>query len=180
MFTKLSTLTALFAAAPAALAQTYTVTNNCPGPIELMLRNNSEGILQHGDSVVKDGLGTSAGFFYTSTNGAYNDQGHLVASRAGFYFEPNYWYYYLVRSEGHLNTGISITPDQPEHDGFCAVARCDDIDCPTAFPTPPTFGSPVPPPATNPAPKPPLYQCKVPGANFLITFCPSGEWPASS
>lgn len=27
--------------------------------------------------------------------------------------QPNYWYYYLVKDPDFLNTGISITPDQP-------------------------------------------------------------------
>ncbi|TEB29245.1 hypothetical protein FA13DRAFT_1734914 [Coprinellus micaceus] len=143
-------------------AQTYTVTNNCPSAIG------------PGQSVVKTGLGTFAGFFYTTTHSAGRPVGELA--RAGFYFEPNYWYYYLVKDPDFLNTGISITPDQPVNGPFCTVAACETVDCNTAYTSPPVFHGPVPPPPDM-IPVPPVYQCKVPGTNFRITFCPSGNWP---
>ncbi|RXW15113.1 hypothetical protein EST38_g10744 [Candolleomyces aberdarensis] len=149
----------LFASFLHVSAQTYTVTNRCPSAIELFIGQTSEGNLATNQSIVKTGLGTSAGFFYTKANGGDDDDGDLEAARAGFYFEPDYWYYYIVRDDGDLNTGISITPDQPADNG------------------PPVFHGPVPPPPDAPAPSPPLYQCRVPGTNFEITFCPSGVWP---
>lgn len=68
-------------------AQTYTVTNNCPSAIELFIGQDSQGSLATGQSVVKTGLGTSAGFFYTKDRGGVDGDGQLVAARAGFYFE---------------------------------------------------------------------------------------------
>ncbi|EAU89191.1 G-X-X-X-Q-X-W domain-containing protein [Coprinopsis cinerea okayama7 len=159
-------------------AQTYTVTNNCPTAIDLFIGQNSEGSLATGASIVKTGLGPTAGFFYTTTNGGVVN-GQLVAARAGFFLEPTYWYYYIVRDQNpnNFNTGISITPDKPVSDGFCTVATCNFGNCTTAYNSPPVFHSPVPPPADAPAQNPPIYQCKEPDVNFLITFCPSGTWP---
>jgi hypothetical protein len=68
-------------------AQTYTVTNNCPSAIELFIGENSEGTLSINQSIVKTGLGTSAGLFYTKDHGGVDDDGDLEAARAGFYFE---------------------------------------------------------------------------------------------
>ncbi|KAF6758856.1 hypothetical protein DFP72DRAFT_886779 [Ephemerocybe angulata] len=159
-------------------AQTYIVRNNCPRPIDLFIGEASEGTLNRGQRVVKTGLGPDAGFFYTTTNGGKTSSGQLVATRAGFYFEPNYWYYYLVRDQDQaINTGISIKPNHPASSGFCTVAACEKSGCDTAYTFPPVFHSPVPPPADGPAPSPPLYQCKEPRTNFTITFCPSGRWP---
>lgn len=66
-------------------AQTYTVTNNCPSAIDLFIGQDSQGSLGQGQSVVKTGLGTFAGFFYTTTHSAGRPVGELA--RAGFYFE---------------------------------------------------------------------------------------------
>ena len=66
-------------------AQTYTVTNNCPSAIDLFIGQDSQGSLGKGQSIVKAGLGTSAGFFYTTTHSAGRPVSALA--RAGFYFE---------------------------------------------------------------------------------------------
>lgn len=65
-------------------------------------------------------------------------------------------------------------------DGFCTVARCDQGDCPEAFygPRAPPYLYDPPILPNDPARPPPIYQCKTPGVDFLITFCPSGQWPS--
>jgi hypothetical protein len=80
----LSVAFALLISGTLALAQTYTVTNSCPTAIELFIGGVSQGNLATGATVVKTGLGSSAGFFYTTTNGG-SINGQLVASRVGFY-----------------------------------------------------------------------------------------------
>ncbi|TFK19341.1 G-X-X-X-Q-X-W domain-containing protein [Coprinopsis marcescibilis] len=159
-------------------AQTYTILNNCPTAIDLFIGLDSQGSLGTGQTLVRAELGPNAGFFYTTTNGGQVN-GNLVAARAGFFLEPTYWYYYIVRDQNpnNFNTGISITPDKPPANGFCTVATCNQGNCPEAYNSPPVFHSPIPPPANAPAQNPPIYQCKEPGVNFLITFCPSGTWP---
>jgi hypothetical protein len=63
------------------LAQSYTVTNNCPTAIELFIAGVSQGSLATGASVEDD----SGGFYYTSTNGGFASDGRLVGSRVGFF-----------------------------------------------------------------------------------------------
>jgi hypothetical protein len=165
--------------AATAYAQTYTVKNNCPTAIEWYIVEGSQGNLAKGAQSVKTGLGPDAGFFWTTANGGGPAN---IGARAGFYFEPSYWYYYIVRDQNpaSFNVGISITPDKPVNNGFCTVATCNTGDCSTAYNSPPVFHSPIPPPANAPAQNPPVYQCKDPSTNFLITFCPTGAWPGTS
>ncbi|RXW19552.1 hypothetical protein EST38_g6302 [Candolleomyces aberdarensis] len=143
-----------------ASAQTYVVHNNCPSAIDLFIGQDSQGSLPRGARLTRTGLGTSAGFFYATNNGGGVVNGQLLAARAGFFFEPNYWYYYIVRdlNSNNFNTGISITPNQPEANGYCRTARCDSGDCTTAYTTPPVFHGGPPPPGSPPT-SPPLYQC---------------------
>ncbi|KAF6764149.1 G-X-X-X-Q-X-W domain-containing protein [Ephemerocybe angulata] len=165
-----------------ASAQTYRVHNSCPSEIELFIGGQSQGSLSRGAVIIKTDLGTSPGFWYTTANGGIVD-GLLVAAKAGFYFEPNYWYYYLVRdpNSSHFNTGIRIVPSQPESGGYCRTAECSSGICTTAYTSPPVFHG-GPPPANSPPPTPPVYQCKVDPSqiSFDITFCPSGEWPSET
>lgn len=168
--------------AAVASAQTYRVHNSCPSGIELFIGGQSQGSLSRGAVIIKTDLGTSPGFWYTTANGGIVD-GLLVAAKAGFYFEPNYWYYYLVRdpNSSHFNTGIRIVPSQPESGGYCRTAECSSGTCTTAYTSPPVFHG-GPPPANSPPPTPPVYQCKVDPSqiSFDITFCPSGEWPSET
>ena len=76
---------ALLLCAGLVAAQTYTVTNNCPSAIDLFIGQDSQGSLGKGQSIVRAGLGTSAGFFYTITHSAGRPVSALA--RAGFYFE---------------------------------------------------------------------------------------------
>ena len=67
--------------------------------------------------------------------------------------------------------------------GFCPTIRCDEGNCsPSAFygPGAPSFLYDPPILPDSPAQRPPLYQCKTPGVDFLITFCPTGAWPNPS
>lgn len=173
---------AAFIATPFASAQTYRVNNNCPTAIDLFIGEASQGSLARGASLTRTGLGTSAGFFYTTTNGG-RVNGQLVAARAGFYFEPQYWYYYLVRDQnsGYFNTGIKITPSVSESGGYCRPAECSSGSCTTAYTTPPVFHGGPPPPDSPPF-NPPTYQCKVEPSSitFDIQFCPSGDWPTEA
>ncbi|KAH6912143.1 hypothetical protein BKA70DRAFT_827190 [Coprinopsis sp. MPI-PUGE-AT-0042] len=107
-------LTSFLLVAAPALAIDYIVRNACPAPIEWFAAGVSQGTLATGDSALRLDQGTSPGFIYTTANGGLVN-GNLVAARAGFFFEPNYWYYYLVRdpNSNNLNTGISVTP-QPD------------------------------------------------------------------
>ncbi|KAH6871963.1 G-X-X-X-Q-X-W domain-containing protein [Coprinopsis sp. MPI-PUGE-AT-0042] len=164
-------------------AQTYTVLNNCPTSIDLHIGSTFDSTLTTGAQVVKTGLGPTPGHFWTPTNGGLRD-GANVAAAAGFRMNPNEWFYYIVEEQNHneFNTGISITPSVPATDGFCTIARCDQGGCPGAFdfgPSAPNYQGYEPPILpTDPARNPPFYQCKTPGVNFLITFCPSGQWPS--
>ncbi|TEB34140.1 G-X-X-X-Q-X-W domain-containing protein [Coprinellus micaceus] len=179
-----ATSASLLALVTLASAQgpTYRVHNNCPTTIELFIAGQSQGSLTKGAVTVKTGLGTAAGFFYTNANGGVTN-GNVLAARAGFFFEPNYWYYYLVRDQNsnNFNTGIRIVPNVPESGGYCSPAECSEGTCTTAYTTPPVFHG-GPPPVNSPPPNPPVYQCKVdPNTiSFDITFCPSGNWPAET
>ncbi|TEB19586.1 hypothetical protein FA13DRAFT_1758099 [Coprinellus micaceus] len=152
-FTKATSASLLATLVTLASAQgpTYRAHNNCPTTIELFIAGHHR----------KDRLGTAAGFFYTNANGGVTN-GNVLAARAGFFFEPNYWYYYLSG-------------------GYCRPAECSEGTCTTAYTTPPVFHG-GPPPANSPPPNPPVYQCKVdPNTiSFDITFCPSGTWPAET
>lgn len=168
----------IFALVSVVTAQTYRVHNNCPTAIDLFIGSESQGSLARGGTVVRNS-GSSAGFFYTTTNGGMVN-GRLVAARAGFFFEPQYWYYYLVRdpNTSQFNTGIRITPNQTEANGYCKPAECSTGTCTTAYTSPPVFHGGPPAPDSPPFP-PPVYQCKVDPSQiaFDITFCPSGSWP---
>ncbi|EAU88001.2 G-X-X-X-Q-X-W domain-containing protein [Coprinopsis cinerea okayama7 len=170
---------AALAFASQAFAQDYIIRNWCPEPIEWFIGLESQGTLATGASALRPNLGTSPGFIYTTANGGIRD-GQLVATRAGFFFEPNYWWYYIVRdgNSDNFNTGISITPSRLPEDGFCTTAACRDGNCTTAARTPPVFNG-GPPPADAPAPNPPGYRCKHSDTNFDITFCPGFNWPSA-
>lgn len=165
-----------------ASAQTYRVHNNCPNAIDVFIGQESQGSLAKGATLTKAGLGTSPGFIYTTTNGGIQN-GQVVALRAGFFFEPGYWYYYLVRdpNQNYFNTGIRVTPSVTESGGFCRFAECSSRNCVTAYTTPPVFNGGPPPPDAPPG-NPPVYQCKVEPSeiSFDITFCPSGIWPTDT
>ncbi|TFK29187.1 G-X-X-X-Q-X-W domain-containing protein [Coprinopsis marcescibilis] len=167
----------LVLSASTVFAQDYIVRNQCPTPIEWFIGGQSQGNLSTGNSVIRHNLGPNPGFIYTSANGGFKN-GQLVAVRAGFFFEPNYWYYYIVRdgSSVNFNTGISITPSQQPNNGFCVTAACREGNSTNAYRQPPVFNG-GPPPSNAPAPLPPNHQCKTPGTNFDITFCPEWSWP---
>jgi len=171
----------LLLAATGAAATDYIVRNHCPRPVEWFIGEATQGYLATGESALRTNLSTYAGFFYTNANGGGETIDGRVTSptRAGFYFEPPYWQYYLVRDESsdRFNVGMSITPSNVPNNGFCTTAACRDGNCTTAYRTPPRFRGP--PPTDGPAPDPPVYQCKIPGTNFDIAFCPNNAWPVN-
>lgn len=73
----------LLATSFGASAQTYTVLNNCPAPIELIIGNTFDSTLAVGGQVVKTGLGPNPGHFWTTTNNGLRDNTN-VAGAAGF------------------------------------------------------------------------------------------------
>ena len=81
----LSAISSLVVLASALLtaAQTYTVLNNCPAPIDLYIGEWFETKLATGAQVVKTGLGPTPGHFWTPTNNGIRDGGN-VAGAAGF------------------------------------------------------------------------------------------------
>ncbi|KAH6906593.1 G-X-X-X-Q-X-W domain-containing protein [Coprinopsis sp. MPI-PUGE-AT-0042] len=173
----------LLATSLGAVAQTYTVLNNCPEPINLNI-----GIAL---IVVKTGLGPNPGHFWTTTNNGIRD-GANVAGAAGFRMNPNEWFYYVLNTLNHndFNTGISITPSVPaltdrawSYTRRMASAQLHAVIKEIAL-GPSTVHvlrpiSTIPPfSPSDPARSPPIYQCKTPGVDFLITFCPTGQWPS--
>jgi hypothetical protein len=77
-------LVSLLLVATTALAQTYTVKNNCPSAIDLHIGELPVENLAVGATSVKSGLGPIAGPFYTTTNSGIVG-GRYVGSKAGFY-----------------------------------------------------------------------------------------------
>ncbi|KAH6890179.1 G-X-X-X-Q-X-W domain-containing protein [Coprinopsis sp. MPI-PUGE-AT-0042] len=166
----------LLATSLGVVAQTYTVLNNCPEPINLNIGNSFDSTLAVGAQVVKTGLGPNPGHFWTTTNNGIRD-GANVAGAAGFRMNPNEWFYYVLNTLNHndFNTGISITPSVPAADGFCTVARCDQGDCSGAFygPRAPSYLYDPPILPSDPARSPPIYQCKTPGWTSSSHFAPA-------
>ncbi|KAF8157235.1 ricin B lectin domain-containing protein [Crassisporium funariophilum] len=148
----------------------YTVINNCPISVNLLIGGNLDSILAQGASTTKT-LGINAGFFYSDANGG-NANG--AGTRAGFYGDNDSYYYYIVKDADHFNMGISIAPNKPAVGSFCPIARCDDVSCTGAFSQPPTR---FPPATCNAPPAPPVYSCPYADLSYVITFCPSGTFP---
>ena len=73
----------LLATSLSAVAQTYTVVNNCPVPIDLYIGDTLDSTLPVHGEVVKTGLGPNPGHFWTPTHDGVRD-GFRVAAAAGF------------------------------------------------------------------------------------------------
>ncbi|RXW19505.1 hypothetical protein EST38_g6362 [Candolleomyces aberdarensis] len=146
----------------------YRIWNECPDSINLYIGGQFDTAIASGGNTTKF-LAESAGFFYTDANGG-NANG-AGTTKVGFSTD----FYYMVRDgEGPLNTGLAITPqDRPAQGGFCTAISCNESNCPTAYPAPPTRF----PPVTSTPPPPPLYRCPFANTTYQITFCPSGQWP---
>lgn len=85
-----------------------------------------------------------------------------------------------VRCPRDWSKAANVFMSMKKADGFCTVARCDRGDCSGSFygPRAPSYLYDPPILPSDPARPPPIYQCKTPGVDFRITFCPSGEWPS--
>ncbi|KAF9530885.1 hypothetical protein CPB83DRAFT_833904 [Crepidotus variabilis] len=160
----------------------YTFVNNCPTAIKLYRHNAFSTDLAKGANVTRqESLAT--GYFYTDANGGGGSQTDPSTKFATYWAEndPKY-YYYIVKNTTSFNTGMRIEPSHPEVDGFCQSVTCDAADCETAFPRRTVFtdlGPISPTPPTEP-PSPPLYSCPFEGVTYVVTFCPSGTFPASA
>ncbi|KAF9562513.1 hypothetical protein CPC08DRAFT_663165 [Agrocybe pediades] len=169
----LLTTTSLLALGSVANAVQYTVVNSCTGPVDLYIAESFNRTLAAGARSIYN-LSSTAGFFYTNANGGVpNSQSN---TRAGFTTGENATYYFLVIDKENFNTGMSITPNYAPHNGFCEVARCDDVNCATAWTQLPTRN---PGPSADP-PIVPFYSCPQTGPDplsYTITFCPSGSFP---
>ncbi|KAJ3495266.1 hypothetical protein NLJ89_g10653 [Agrocybe chaxingu] len=152
--------------------RSYTIVNNCPTAVDLVIGGVIDSTLPVGGSTTKFASGSfTPGFFYTTANGG-NVNGQ--ATKAGFYDDNNSYYYYMVKDEEHFNIGMSIAPNHPEINGFCPTILCESASCTTAYPFPPTR---FPPPVCETPPPPPVYSCPYANLTYTITFCPSGSFP---
>ncbi|EAU82201.2 G-X-X-X-Q-X-W domain-containing protein [Coprinopsis cinerea okayama7 len=147
----------------------YIVENQCPSAINLFIAGQLDSSIPSQGNTTKF-LPANAGFFYTDANGG-NSNG-LRTLRAGFYGEQ--FYYYMVKDPDYVNVGMNVAPQGvPSRQGYCVSVGCSDVNCPTAFSSPPTRF----PPSGSTAPNPPFYQCPIANTTYRITFCPGGQWP---
>ncbi|KAJ3544947.1 hypothetical protein NM688_g5683 [Phlebia brevispora] len=164
----------LFSAAATArlnFAQ-YIIHNNCVSPVLLYI--GTPGVY---DSAILPGsnttkfLGLDAGPFFTDAH--CGDQSG-AATRAGFNLDT--YNYYIIKDKDHFNTAISIRPSPSLPGQACDAVECDDVNCITAFTSPPTNF----PTIEATLPSSPLYSCPYDNVTYHITFCPQGPWTTPS
>ncbi|KAG6827539.1 hypothetical protein H0H92_011418 [Tricholoma furcatifolium] len=161
-------LSVLCLAIPGALARVYNIFNNCPQNINIFINGRSQGKLGVRTTLTRTLAEDWSGSIYTDANGGSADGSGGM--KAGFYGKDNY--YYIV-DEARLNTGVSIVPMAPAHDGFCERSMCENKACNAVYyPDPKSF-----PPPSNVSPTPPLYECPGNNVGYNVTFCVSGVFP---
>ncbi|KAF9466905.1 G-X-X-X-Q-X-W domain-containing protein [Collybia nuda] len=157
----------------AVLARVFTITNRCPLPVTLYVSGGRQGTLNaDGGTTQREFPEDWSGYIYTDANGGNGEKSERVA-RAGFY-GPND-YYYIVVDPYRANTGISIIPKAPVHDGFCGPISVDTGTFSSAYQT-----TPFPdgfPPVTSNSPSSPLYSCPGTDIEYEVIFCPAGVFP---
>lgn len=72
-----------------ALARTYTIVNNCPQGINVLISGVSQGRLATGASITRTQTENWSGFIFTDANGG-SATGERT-TRAGFYGDVSLW-----------------------------------------------------------------------------------------
>ncbi|KAF9523124.1 ricin B lectin domain-containing protein [Crepidotus variabilis] len=147
-----------------------TIVNQCPDAIPLYINGQSQGTLARGGTIDQTYPDNWTGLVYTTANNG--EANGAKTTRAGFYGQTNY--YYVVKEQAAMNTGISIVPRiLAKVRAFCASVACDSLACPSSYnQAPSSFPSP-----TAQSPSSPLFSCPGMNVGYTITFCPEKVFP---